>query len=61
MDLQNNLIIWQTCGKVVKVLWYVGLYTLAFGRQLFFKTFPHMTTRSLSNMHDVFCKHACIH
>jgi hypothetical protein len=32
MDLQNNLIIWQTCGKVVMVLWYVGLYSLALGR-----------------------------
>jgi hypothetical protein len=32
MDLQNNLIIWKTCGKVVKVLWFVGLYNLALGR-----------------------------
>lgn len=34
MDLQNNLIIWQTCGNVVKVLWYVGLYSLSFGREI---------------------------
>ncbi len=35
MDLQNKLVIWQTCGKVVKVLWYVGLHSLALGRHLF--------------------------
>lgn len=56
MNLQNNLIIWQTCGKVVKVLWYVGLCSVALGRQLYFKICPNMTTRSLSNMHAFISK-----